>query len=258
MIDSKPLILISNDDGYQAKGINFLISTLRPIANLFVVAPDSGRSGAGCSLSPLTPLKYKKIKEEEDLVIYACNGTPVDCVKMAFYLLGDKLPKMVITGINHGDNASVNAHYSGTMGAAFEGAMKGIPAMAFSLCDHKSNADFTPLAPYIVDMTKRVLSEGMPANTLINVNFPLASSFKGVKVCRMAFNRWENELFECQHPYGPNYFWLVGNVHQLEPEATDTDTWALENGYVAVTPTQVDVTSYKLLHQIKNWELAFK
>ena len=150
---NKPYLIISNDDGYTAGGINFLIETLRPLANLLVVAPDQPRSGQGCAFTPTAPLRVKLIREEEGLRIYACNGTPVDCVKIAVNELMERQPDLIIGGINHGDNASVNAHYSGTMGVATEAALQGFPSIAFSLCNHSANADFTPLRPYLIDMT---------------------------------------------------------------------------------------------------------
>ncbi len=248
---SKPYILISNDDGVQARGINFLIETLRPIADLLVVAPDSPRSGFGCSITSAAPIRYKKLREEPGLTVCSCTGTPVDCVKLALNLLIDRRPDLIIGGINHGDNSSVNTHYSGTMGVATEGALQGYPSVAFSLCDHREDADFTPLASYIVDLVFKSIALGMPPFTCLNVNFPKANKFKGVRICRMAHSRWQHELARRKHPYGADYFWLVGDCEELEPEATDTDRWALAHGYVAITPTNLDVTDYELLNVLK-------
>ena len=191
---SRPYILISNDDGVQARGINFLIETLRPIADLLVVAPDSPRSGFGCSITSAAPIHYKKLHEEPGLTVCSCTGTPVDCVKLALNLLIDRRPDLIIGGINHGDNSSVNTHYSGTMGVATEGALQGYPSVAFSLCDHREDADFTPLASYIVDLVFKSIALGMPPFTCLNVNFPKANKFKGVRICRMAHSRWQHEL----------------------------------------------------------------
>ena len=181
----------------------------------------------------------------------SCTGTPVDCVKLALNLLIDRRPDLIIGGINHGDNSSVNTHYSGTMGVATEGALQGYPSVAFSLCDHREDADFTPLASYIVDLVFKSIALGMPPFTCLNVNFPKANKFKGVRICRMAHSRWQHELARRKHPYGADYFWLVGECEELEPEATDTDRWALAHGYVAITPTNLDVTDYELLNVLK-------
>lgn len=250
----KPLILISNDDGFQAKGINVLIDTLKDIADLLVCAPDSGRSGYGCAFSVFNPLHLKLRRKEKGLEVWSCDGTPVDCVKLALdQLCTKRKPDMVIGGINHGDNASVNTHYSGTMGVAMEGAMKYIPSVAFSLCDHAEDADFDPLLPYIRHITQKVLEEGLPEGVCLNVNFPVAKKFKGVKVCRMAKGTWGNECVRSIHPRGSEYFWMVGSYVNDEPKAKDTDNWALTHGYVAITPTRVDVTAYETMEKIKQW-----
>jgi 5'-nucleotidase len=251
----RPLILISNDDGFQSKGINSLVDMLRDMADLVVCAPDSPRSGFSCAFSVTTPLRLIKQHEEPGLQVWSCNGTPVDCVKLALArLLDGRRPDLVIGGINHGDNASVNAHYSGTMGVTLEGCMKYIPAVAFSLCDHSDDADFEPLRPYVREMVARVLKEGLPKGGCLNVNFPVAKVFKGVKVCRMSLGTWNNESTECHHPRGFDYYWMVGHYQNDEPERQDTDRWALDHGYVAITPTQLDLTHYALMEQLRSWE----
>jgi len=256
MKTEKPLILISNDDGYQSKGIRALVDIVRPMGDVVVCAPDSARSGYSCAFSATTPLILTKRHEEPGLQVWSCNGTPVDSVKLALSQLLDRKPDLVLGGINHGDNASVNTHYSGTMGVVMEGCMKYIPSVAYSLCDHNEDADFEPLRPYISMLTRRVLREGLPLGTCLNVNFPLAPQFKGIRVCRMSQGTWESEVTRCHHPRGYDYFWMVGHYQNDEPDAKDTDRWALDNGYVAITPTQMDVTSYSLLDQMKGWDLT--
>jgi len=249
----RPLILISNDDGYQAKGINCLVDMLRPQADILVCAPDSARSGFSCAFSATTPLRLTRQWEEEGVSVWSSNGTPVDCVKLALsQLLQGRTPDMVVGGINHGDNGSVNSHYSGTMGVVMEGAMKYIPSVAFSLCDHREDADFEPLRPYIERITAHVLSEGLPQGVCLNVNFPLQPQFEGVRICRMARGRWVNEIATCHHPRGYDYYWMVGNYENDEPEADDTDNWALRHGYVAITPTHVDVTAYEAFSSLRS------
>ena len=254
MNKKRPLILISNDDGYQAKGINSLIDMVKDLGDVLVCAPDGPRSGNACAFSATIPLRLTLRKKSEGIEIWSCNGTPVDCVKMALSQLLDRKPDLVIGGINHGDNASVNTHYSGTMGVTMEGCMKYIPSVAFSLCDYRDDADFEPLRPYVRAFTERLLREGLPQGVCLNINFPLAPAFKGVKVCRMAHGTWYNEVTTCRHPRGYDYYWMVGHYRNDEPEADDTDNWALQHGYVAITPTRVDVTAYEFMSQKDEWE----
>ena len=254
MMSSRPLILVSNDDGYHAKGINCLIEWVRELGDIIVCAPERARSGFACAFSATTPLTMKLRRKSEGVEVWSCNGTPVDCVKMALAELCPRKPDLVIGGINHGDNASVNTHYSGTMGVTMEGCMKYIPSIAFSLCDHRDDADFEPMRPYVRQMVQRVLNEGLPLGVCLNINFPLASEFKGVKVCRMAKGTWGNEVTKCRHPRGYDYWWMVGTYHNDEPDAEDTDNWALNHGYIAITPTQIDVTAYEMLAKMKDWE----
>lgn len=252
----RPLLLISNDDGYQAKGIQELVKMLSDYGDILVCAPDSARSGYACAFSCTTPLTLTLQEKRPGVEIWSCNGTPVDCVKMALAELCPRRPDMVIGGINHGDNGSVNTHYSGTMGVVLEGCMKYIPSVAFSLCDHRNDADFEPLRPLIRQVTGRVLSDGLPQGVCLNVNFPLVETFKGVRVCRMAKGTWGNEVTKCHHPRGYDYWWMVGTYTNDEPEAEDTDNWALNHGYVAITPTQIDVTAYSALDLINSWDLG--
>ena len=256
MNNKRPLILISNDDGYHSKGINELMDMLKDIADLLVCAPESARSGYSCAFSATTPLRLKLRRKKEGVEVWSCNGTPVDCVKLALnQFCQERKPDMVIGGINHGDNASVNTHYSGTMGVTMEGCMKYIPSVAFSLCDYRDEADFEPLRPLIRTITQKVLKEGLPLGVCLNVNFPLVPEFKGVKVCRMAHGTWGNECVMCHHPRGYDYFWMVGSYTNDEPEAEDTDNWALNHGYVAITPTQIDVTAYSAIEKLNSWNL---
>ena len=252
----RPLILISNDDGYEAKGINCLVEMVRDLGEVMVCAPEGPRSGQACAFSATTPLMLTLRREEEGLQVWSCNGTPVDCVKIALDELCPRKPDLVIGGINHGDNGSVNTHYSGTMGVAMEGCMKYIPSVAYSLCDHRDDADFSPLQPFVRQMTKRVLDEGLPEGVCLNINFPLLSSphYKGVRICRMAKGTWENEVAKCHHPRGYDYWWMVGHYQNDEPEAEDTDNWALNHGYVAITPTRVDVTAYEVMKRFSDWQ----
>ena len=262
MESKKPLILISNDDGYQAKGIRCLIEMVRPLGDLLVCAPDGARSGMACAFSATSPLLLTKRHEEPGLQIWSCNGTPVDCIKMALAELVPRTshlaPSIILGGINHGDNASVNTHYSGTMGVVMEGCMKYIPSVAYSICDYSQDADFSPMTPYVRSMTERVLNEGLPKGICLNINFPKLEQreeqrdYRGVKVCRMALGTWGNEVSRCRHPRGHDYWWMVGTYNNDEPEAEDTDNWALNHGFVAITPTRMDVTAYEAMEQIRS------
>ena len=250
----KPLILISNDDGYRAKGINCLVDMVRDLGDVLVCAPEGARSGNAAAFSAVTPLRLILRTEEEGLKVWSCNGTPVDCVKLALnQFCIDRMPDIVIGGINHGDNASVNTHYSGTMGVAMEGCMKYLPSVAFSLCDHDEDADFSPLRPLVRLITRKVLEEGLPKGVCLNVNFP-KWHFNGVRVCRMAHGTWYDECVKERHPRGYDYFWMVGRYRNDEPEADDTDNWALTHGYVAITPTRMDVTHYEMMQQMNSWD----
>ncbi len=277
----KPYILISNDDGYQAPGIRYLIETLKPLARLIVVAPDGPRSGYACKITTKEPFTLQPISEEDGVDVYACSGSPVDCVKLAFNILLPRLgirPQLVVSGINHGDNSSVNSFYSGTMGVVTEGTFQGVASIGFSLCEMSAHADFSACGKYIESIVRKVLAEGLPPFTCLNVNFPrtdgkygcsmdcnpateahpetgkaAAKDYKGIRVCRMARSTWVKEVVECHRPgSGSPYYWLTGEVKELEPEATDTDRWALYHGYVAVTPQTLDTTAYGLL---KDWKI---
>lgn len=253
--ENKPLLLISNDDGYHAKGIKCLVQMVKHLGDVLVVAPESARSGYSSAFSVTSPLRLKLRRQEENVRVYSCNGTPVDCVKLALSELCTRRPDIVIGGINHGDNASVNTHYSGTMGVTMEGCMKYIPSVAFSLCNHDDDADFSLMKNIVIAITEKILSDGLPKGVCLNVNFPVVNQYKGIKVCRMAFGTWGKEVVRMHHPRGYDFFWLVGQYTNDEPQCDDTDNWALTHGYVAITPTQLDVTDYKMIDKMKNWNL---
>lgn len=249
MENKKPLVLISNDDGYHANGIKTLVSFLKDWCDLLVVAPESARSGFACAFSATSPLRLKRRHNMgAGVEVWSCSGTPVDCVKIALdQMLGKRKPDLILGGINHGDNSSVNNHYSGTMGIAKEGCMKYIPSIAFSSCNYDENADLTPLKTGVLTIVKKVLAEGLPLGTCLNVNFPALPPFKGMKVCRMTKGSWINEVVKEHHPRGYDYYWMVGDYRNDELDATDTDQWAIRNGFIAITPTKIDVTDYDWL-----------
>ena len=256
MNQQRPFILISNDDGYDSNGIRLLVDMVKDMAEVLVCAPDSGRSGFSCAFSATKYLLLNKQDNLGDVEVWSCNGTPVDCVKLAIdQLCNHRMPDLVLGGINHGDNSTVNNHYSGTVGIALEGCLKYIPSIAFSSCFYDVHANLEPLRPYIRAIVSRVLADGLPKGVCLNVNFPASEKFEGVKVCRMTYGRWVNEVVKAHHPRGYDYYWMVGNYQNDEPDAQDTDQWALNHNFVAITPTQIDVTAYEFVDVVKSWNL---
>lgn len=254
MEQKKPLILITNDDGYRAKGINALINSVKGLGEILVVAPDGPRSGMSSAISSLQPLRVHLEKDESDLKVYSCTGTPVDCVKLGISELADRRPDIVLSGINHGSNAAVAVIYSGTMGAALEGAIFKIPSIGFSLLDHSVQADFSSSEIYTRLITKKVLEEGLPLRTCLNVNIPKGEDIKGIKICRQTSGQWIEEFMPSQDGVKKQVYWLTGRFHNDEPFDEATDEWALSQGYVSVVPVKVDMTHHEYIQQMKNWE----
>lgn len=253
MENQRPLILISNDDGIISKGISELIKFLRPLGEIVVMAPDAPRSGCACALTTTEPIHYSLVRKDVGLTVYRCSGTPTDCVKLAFHTVLDRKPDLVVGGINHGDNSSVNVHYSGTMGVVIEGCLKGIPSIGFSLCSHQPDADFEPVGTYIREIARRVLEKGLPPLTCLNVNFPNTQELKGIKVCEQARGQWVNEWEHFAHRDDHHYYWLTGEFVPSEEDCSRSDRHALDEGYVAITPTIVDVTAYDFIDELKTW-----
>lgn len=254
MENKKPLILITNDDGYQAKGIEALIDSVKDLGDIIVVAPDGPRSGMSSAITSLQPLRVSLISESQNIKVYATTGTPVDCVKLGISELAERRPDIVLSGVNHGSNAAVAVLYSGTMGAAIEGAVFKIPSIGFSLLDHSHNADFTYSKKYIHSITKQVLEDGLPSGTCLNVNIPKGDDIKGIRVCRQTSGQWVNEFMQSKDGADKDIYWLTGNFENDEPSDEMTDEWALANRYVSVVPVKVDMTNHDLIASIKSWE----
>lgn len=250
----KPVILVTNDDGVSAKGIRSLVDAVRGLARIVVVAPDSARSGQSGAITPNRPLDLVKVSEEEDLQIYQTNGTPVDCVKLAMNELLDEKPDLLLSGINHGSNAAVSILYSGTMGAVLEGCVCGIDSIGFSLCNFDADADFSIAGHFARTITADVLKRGLQKGVCLNVNVPDLNHVKGIRVCRQAAGHWTQEFERRQTPDGKEEFWLTGYFHNLEPEAADTDEWALREGYVAIVPCHIDMTAHRMISQMSYLE----
>ena len=250
----RPLILLTNDDGFRAGGINALIEALRPLGDIVVLAPDGPRSGMSSAITSLYPLRIRKEREEEGLTVYSCTGTPVDCVKLAISELLGRNPDLLVSGINHGSNAAICILYSGTMGAALEGTIFGINSIGISLCDHSPDADFTQSAHYARIISERVLREGLPQGTCLNVNVPMGNDIRGIKVCTQTKGRWVKEFMPAQDPSGKDVYWLTGEFRNDDPQNTDSDEWALANRYVTVVPSKIDLTDYDSVSRLKHWE----
>ncbi len=249
----KPLILVVNDDGISAKGIRNLIRIMNDFGDVVVVAPDSPQSGKGHAITIEATIRCDKVEiDNGSQKEYACSGTPVDCVKLAVNQILDRKPDLCVSGINHGSNSSINVIYSGTMSAAVEGALEGIPSIGFSLLDYAHNADFSEAESYIRNITKQVLKHGLDSGVCLNVNIPKyieGKKLKGLKVCRQAKANWEEEFEERIDPKGRTYYWLTGKFVNYD-KGTDTDEWALANHYVSVVPVQFDVTAHSSLSSV--------
>lgn len=249
---NRPLILVTNDDGITAPGIRNLIDVMVEIGDVFVVAPDSPKSGMGHAITLDSTLHIEALLLDEGPQIeYTCSGTPADCVKLAVNEILNRKPDLCVSGINHGSNSSINVIYSGTMSAAIEAGIEGIPAIGFSLLDHSWNANFEPLKKHIRAITKNVLKNGLPQGTVLNVNFP-KEEIKGIKVCRQAKANWIEEFDKRTNPQGKEYYWLTGKfVNQDKGE--DTDIHALNNGFASIVPVQFDLTAHHFIQHLNTW-----
>lgn len=253
MESKRPLIFVTNDDGIEAKGIHSLIEMVKPFGDVVTVAPFHVHSGKSHAITVEIPIRYKLVREWENVKVYGCTGTPVDSVKLAFSAIMPRKPDLIVSGINHGSNASVSVVYSGTMGAVIEGCLNGIPSVGFSLLDFDPDADFTASVHYGQKIIKHVLEDGLPETTCLNVNVPRGplEQVKGIRVCRQAKGVWREEFERRLDPRKGEYFWLTGYFVNHENGATDTDEWALSNHYVSVVPIKVDFTNYNALESLK-------
>ena len=253
---SELLILITNDDGYNSKGIKALINSVKNLGKILIIAPDSPQSGMGHAISVNKPIRCYKTNFFGSVEAYCCTGTPVDCIKMGLYLLKDKKPDLILSGINHGSNVSTNILYSGTMSAAVEGALSGIPSVGYSLTDYSENADFQYSEKIVQIISKKVIKEGLKKGTCLNVNIPniKENQIKGIKVCRQGRAFWDDTFDHRKDPLGKDYYWLTGSFSSKE-QAIDTDINYLENNYVTIVPTQFDMTCHDSVDELKKWKL---
>ena len=253
----KPLILVTNDDGITAPGLRTLIEVMNEIGDVIVVAPDSPQSAMGHAVTIDSTLFVETVKiDDGPQTEYSCSGTPADCVKLAKNEILNQLPDLCVSGINHGSNSSINVIYSGTMSAAIEAGLEGIPAIGFSLLDYSWNANFEATRSYVRSIADSVLKNGLPEGVVLNVNFPKLDKkdIKGIKICRQARANWKEEFDKRKNPQGKDYYWLTGKFVNLD-EGNDTDEWALKNNYVSVVPVQADLTAHHTIKELNNWKL---
>lgn len=253
----EPVILITNDDGITAPGIKNLIEAVKDLGKVVVVAPDKPQSGMGHAITIGVPLRLHKVNLFEGIEAYQCSGTPVDCVKVAVDKVLHHKPDICLSGINHGANHSINVIYSGTMSAAVEAAIESIPSVGFSLLDYSLEADFTASRKYAKMIVQQMLNTKLDKHCVLNVNIPIAKpdEIKGIKICRQAYAKYEEDFVEREDPHGRKYYWLTGEFVNFD-EGDDTDVWALANKYVSVVPVQFDLTHYKLKQQLeKDWNI---
>ena len=241
----KPLILVTNDDGINAPGIRCLIDVMSEIGEVIVVAPDSPQSGMGHAI---TSSKSSKRLE------YSCSGTPADCVKLAVNELMPRKPDLCVSGINHGSNSSINVIYSGTMSAAIEAGIEGIPAIGFSLLDYRWSANFSDSKKFIKKITLNALKNKIPKDVVLNVNIPALreSEIKGIKICRQAKSYWLEEFDKRKNPLGQEYYWLTGKFIDKD-KGEDTDEWALKNGFISIVPVEFDLTAHSAIKNLNQW-----
>lgn len=256
---SKPLILVSNDDGITSNGIRKLVELMSQLGEVMVVAPDSPQSGMGHAITVGDTLRLTENHIfGKDVKAYECSGTPADCVKLAkHHLLKDKKPDLVVSGINHGSNTSISVLYSGTMSAAIEAAIEDTPAVGFSLCDYDHDAKLEHFDEHILKIARQTLEKGLPKGIALNVNIPAKQNkpIKGIKVCRQANARWEEDFDQRVDPHGRKYFWMVGNFVNHD-KGEDNDEWAIANNYVSLVPCQFDLTGHHAITALnEDWDL---
>ena len=256
MKESTPLILVVNDDGITSPGIKALITVAKEFGEVVVVAPDKPQSGMGHAITLDAILSINEM-EIEGIKAYACSGTPVDCVKIAVNKILKRKPDLILSGINHGSNSSINVIYSGTMSAALEGSLEKIPSVGFSLLSHSIDANFSASKYYARLIVKQLLATSFPKGICLNVNIPNVPQelINGMKVCRQAIANWEEEYDERTDPMGRTYYWLTGKF-VIDDEGEDTDEWALKNNYISIVPVQPDITNHDIINDIKYLENA--
>jgi 5'-nucleotidase len=249
---TKPVILITNDDGITAPGIRSLIEAVKDLGTIVVVAPDKPQSGMGHAITIGAPLRLNSVHLFEGVESWQCSGTPVDCVKLAVDKVLHRKPDLCLSGINHGANHSINVIYSGTMSAAIEASIESIPSIGFSLLNYSMEADFSAAGLYARILVEKIISRKIDKHLCLNVNIPSIDKnlIRGIKVCRQAYAKYVEDFDERKDPTGKKYYWLTGEFKNFD-KGKDTDVWALEHNYVSVVPVQFDLTNYELKKQLE-------
>ncbi len=243
----EPLILVTNDDGIDALGLKHIAALLSRLGRVVVVAPDGGRSGAACAVTSATTVGLREVGPDR----FACTGTPVDCVKLALHAVCERRPDLIVSGINHGDNASVSVHYSGTMGAVIEGAIKMIPSIGFSIATNDKQAPLSPIDDIALELCQQGIDGKWPKGVAFNVNYPPVDVLKGLLYTRQSLGDWATEWTTAHNPRGEQHYWLTGHFVNQEPTCTDTAHWALAHRYAAATPVNVDMTHHEILRRLR-------
>ncbi len=247
----RPLIFVTNDDSYFSKGISVLIKLMMEFGDVVVIAPKEEMSGKSHSITSMEPIRIRLFEEKKGYKGYILSGTPVDCVKMASNrILKERKPNLLVAGINHGSNASVNTIYSGTMAAVFEGCAEGIPSVGFSIDSSDKQADFSFCEKYIREICSEILNKGLDNGICLNVNFP-AGEIKGLKVCKQAKAYWQEDMVEYVSPHGERFYMLSGVYHCLD-NSPEADYNCLQEGYATMVPMHMDFTDYSSMDKIKN------
>jgi 5'-nucleotidase len=256
----KPTILVTNDDGIEAKGFRELVGLAMEFGNVVAISSQTPMSGMSHAITIKVPLRVTLVAEGKGFKKYMTNGTPVDGVKLAFNSLLGKRPDLLLSGINHGSNSSSSILYSGTMAAAMEGAINHVPSMGISLLSFDPDADFGPSLSVARQLIGEVLEKGIPDGICLNVNVPPVGNgdLRGIMVCSQANGYWKEEFEKRTDPNGSEYYWLTGFFHNREPEdgGAGTDEWALRKGYASVVPVNTDMTAYGFLSKMKSWTLS--
>lgn len=258
-IKEEKIILITNDDGITSPGIKNLVEAARGLGKVVVVAPDKPQSGMGHAITIGSPLRMNKVELFEGVEAWQTSGTPVDCVKLAVDKILHRKPDICLSGINHGANHSINVIYSGTMSAAMEASIEGIPSIGFSLLDYRYEADMIPAQKIVHTIVSSILKQKkLDKHLLLNVNIPAVpyEEIKGIKICKQAYAKYDESFDERLDPQGKKYFWLTGEFKNFD-KAKDTDVWALQHNYVSVVPVQFDLTNYNLKKHLEK-TISFK
>jgi 5'-nucleotidase len=256
MNKQRPYILVTNDDGITSKGLRILIETAKKFGDVLVVAPDSHQSAKSHSITQAAPIRFDMVEVNNGFAEYSSSGTPVDCVKLALHEIATRKPDLILSGINHGANTSVSILYSGTMGAAIEGSIHNIKSVGFSVDNHSSSADFSPVIPWMEKIIVEVIEKDLPPGVSLNVNFPDVTKcrIKGIKTVRGADGVWGEKFIKANDPHNRNFVWITGDLFNRDEGNPETDIHQIQNGYATVVPIKVDFNYYDFIAELSKWD----